>query len=488
MMNDLICIFDVGTTGARTVIFDITGREIVKAYEEYQIPTQPVGVSEQDPQIWWAAIRNTCNIVVKSGKFNPEEVIGISAAFARGTVTILDNNNEILHPALTWMDERELTDAKGFKEELIWRNSIPKLLWLKANKPELFNKASKIVWPDSFLYLKLCDKFVSDPTNGINGILHLQTLRWDESLAEAYELPLSLWPELHMPGEIIGELSSTAASMLGLKANTPIILGGGDQQCAALGMGVIEKGQSKVTTGTGTMVDYVIDEPKRVHGDVPIFTFPHLIKGKWLLEGVMPGTGTMFQTYAKNFSQLLLKECAEKNLNVYDMLTKEAETAPPGSNGLLFIPLYIFRKGTIHGLGWHHNRAHFSRAIMESAALSAQMYLNLIEGFGGIRSEVLKSDGGAMNSSFWAQIFADVINKKILIPENKDGAAVGASILGFYGCGKFSTISDAINKIVRFSDEKIPNKENVKTYKKLSRIFFSTVLETNEKKRVTKDL
>ncbi|MFX1447535.1 MAG: FGGY-family carbohydrate kinase [Promethearchaeota archaeon] len=487
-MNDLICIFDVGTTGARTVIFDITGKEIVKAYEEYQIPKQPVGISEQDPQMWWVSIRNTCNKVVKSGKFKPEEVIGVSAAFARGTVTLLNNNNEILHPALTWLDERELTDAKGFKEELIWRNSIPKLLWLKTNKPDLFSKASKIVCPDSFVYLKLCDKFVTDPTNGINGILNLETLRWDENLAEAYELPLSLWPELHKPGEIIGELSSSSASMLGLKPNIPIILGGGDQQCAALGMGVIEKGQSKVTNGTGTIVDYVIDEPKRVFGDIPIFTFPHLIKGKWVLEGVMPGTGTMFQTYARNFSQLLMKECEESNLNVYDMLAKEAETAPPGSNGLLFIPLYIFRKGTIHGLGWHHNRAHFARAIMESAALSAQMYLTLVEGFGGIRSEVLKSDGGAMNSNFWAQIFADVINKKILLPENKDGAAVGASILGFYGCGKFGAIKDAINQMVRFTDEKNPIKENVKTYKKLTRIFMPTILEINEKKRVTKDL
>jgi xylulokinase len=487
-MSDLICIFDVGTTGARTVVFDINGGEIVKAYEEYQVPNQQVGISEQNPQIWWEAVRNTCNKVVKSKKFKPKDIIGISAAFARSTVTLLDSNDEVLHPALTWMDERELTDAKGFKEELIWRNSIPKLLWLKTNKPELFSKASKIIWPDSYLYMKLCDKFVSDPTNGINGILNLQTLRWDASLADAYELPLSLWPDLHMPGEIIGELSSKAASLLGLKPNIPIVLGGGDQQCAALGMGVIKKGESKVTTGTGTMVDYVIDEPKRVSGDIPIFTFPHLIKGKWVLEGVMPGTGTMLQTFAKNFSQLLVKECEQKNLNVYDMLTKEAEAAPPGSNGLLFIPLYIFRKGTIHGLGWHHNRAHFSRAIMESAALSAQMYLNLIEGFGGIKSEVLKSDGGAMNSSFWAQIFADVINKKILIPENKDGAAVGASILGFYGCGEYSTISDAINKMVRFSDEKEPNKENVKIYKKLNRIFFSTVLETNEKKRVTKNL
>ncbi len=487
-MNDLICVFDVGTTGARTIIFDATGKEIVKAYEEYQIPKQPVGISEQDPQIWWDAIKNTCNRVVKSGNFNPEDVIGISAAFARGTVTILDKNDEILHPALTWMDERELTDAKGFKDELVWRNSLPKLLWLKANKPELFSKASKIICPDSYIYMKLCDKYVTDPTNGIFGILNLETLRWDEKLAEAFELPLKLWPELHNPGEVIGELSTGAAADLGLKSSTPIVLGGGDQQCAALGMGVIEKGKSKVTTGTGTFVDYVIEEPKRVVGDIPIFTYPHVIKGKWVLEGVMPGTGTMFQTYAKNFSQLLLKECEEKNLNVYNMLTKEAELAPPGSNGLLFIPLYIFRKGTIHGLGWHHNRTHFARAIMESAALSAQMYLTLIEGFGGIRTEELKSDGGAMNSSFWAQIFADVINKKVLLPENKDGAALGAAILGFHGCGKYNNLSDAINQMVRFVEEKIPNKENVKIYKKLSRIFFSTVLETNEKKRITKDL
>ena len=487
-MNDLICVFDVGTTGARTIIFDINGKEIVKEYEEYQISKQPVGISEQDPNIWWVAIKNSCNKVVKSGKFKPEDIIGISAAFARGTVTLIDSNNEILHPALTWMDEREITDAKGFVEELVWRNSIPKVLWIKSNKPDLFGKAVKIICPDSFIYMKLCGKYVTDPTNGIMGILNLDSLQWDKDLAEAYELPLSLWPELHTPGEFVGELSSTAAKDLGLKMNTPIILGGGDQQCAALGMGVIDKAQAKVTTGTGTFVDYVIDEPKRVVGDIPIFTYPHLIKGKWVLEGVMPGTGTMLQSFAKNFSQLTLKECEEKNLNVYDLLTKEAESAPPGSNGLLFIPLYMFRKGTIHGLGWHHNRAHFVRAIMESAALSAQMYLTLIEGFAGVKTDVLKSDGGAMNSDFWAQMFADVINKKIMIPENKDGAAMGAAILGFFGCNKYDSINKAIEKMVRFESIKNPIKENFKVYKKLSRIFLPTNLDILNKKRVTKDL
>ena len=183
-MNDLICVFDVGTTGARTVIFDVYGKEIVKAYEEYVIPTQPVGISEQDPTIWWDAIKNTSNKVMKSGKFNPDDIIGISASFSRATVTLIDKDGEPLHPALTWMDDRELSDAKGFNEELAWRNSIPKLLWLKKNKEEIFSKAYKIICPDSFTYYKLCGEVVTDPTNAINGILNLNTLILDNELAE----------------------------------------------------------------------------------------------------------------------------------------------------------------------------------------------------------------------------------------------------------------------------------------------------------------
>lgn len=483
-----MCVFDVGTTGARTIIFDMNGKVIDRAYEEYPIVKQPVGISEQDPIIWWNAIKRTCNSVVKSGKFNSEDIIGISAAFSRGTVTIISKDGEILHPALTWMDDREITDAKGFNEELAWRNSIPKLLWLKKNKPELFNKANKIIDPISYTYLKLCGEFVTDPTNAIMGILNLKTWKWDDELSEAYDLPVDLWPDVHMPGSIIGELSSNTSMEIGLNANIPIILGGGDQQCAALGLGVIEKGQAKVTMGTGTFVDLVIDEPIRAAGEFPIFTWPHLLERRWVLEGIMPGTGTMFQTYARNFSQLQLNEAEALNTNVYDTLSKEAEQAPPGSNGLLFIPLYIFRKGTIHGLGWHHGRAHFARAIMESAALSAQMYYQLIEGMVGGKSTELRIDGGAMNSNFWAQIFADVIAKRILVPEVKDGAAMGAAILGFYGSKKFNTLEKAIESMVRFPTIKEPIKENSKIYKKLSRIFMSTSLEIHEKKRVTKNL
>jgi len=482
-----MCVFDVGTTGARTIIFDINGKVIAHAYEEYSVLKQPVGISEQDPAIWWNAIKNTCNNV--SQKVNVNDIVGICVAFLRQTVTILDDKGIPLHPALTWMDEREESSAKDWvNEQGAFRRVMPKLLWLKKNKHEVFEKVSKIAFVDTYLMNKLCESLVTDPTNGYWGILNLETLKWDSNLAEAYEIPLDLWPELCNPGEVVGELTNEAAKELGLSTNISVIMGSGDQQCAALGLGVIETGQAKITIGTGTFVDYVVGKPIMPTGNIPIFSIPTAIKGKWNLEGAVPGTGTAMKWFKDNFSQLQIKESLERNVNVYDILSDEAMNIKPGCEGLLILPLYMFRKGAIHGLGWNHNRGHMIRAIMESAALCAQMYLQMLEAMGGAKVSEVRVDGGAMNSHLWAQIVADITSRRILLPEVKDGAAMGAAILGFYGTKKYETFEKAINNMVRFIDSKEPKKENAKIYKKLNRLFMPPLLELYEKKRITKDL
>ncbi len=489
-MSDLLLVFDVGTTGARSVLFNTEGKEVHKSYEEYPLERQPPGISEQNPIIWWNGIKNTCKEVLK--KINPDDIIGICAAFHRATTTIIDKDYQILHPALTWMDEREVTDLTAFRGEAGLRRSLPKILWIKNNRPELFNKAWKIISPDSFLYYKLCNEIATDVSNAIYYILNMETLKWDEQLAETFDLPMDLWPQLKKPGEIIGDLTSEAANALGLKKGIPIVVGGGDQQCAALGLGVIDTGQVKATTGTGTFVDMVVDQPIPPMGDIPIFSIPHVVKGKerwaWVLEGAMPGCGTALQWFRDNFSQLQTKQSEEKQIDVYELLSQEAAEVPPGSEGLLIIPLYIFKKGTIHGLGFGHTRGYFIRAIMESAALSANMYLGLLEGMSRIKTEELRVDGGGMNSNLWTQIFADVIRKPIHVSENKDGAALGAAILGFCALKSYSNHETAIKKMVRFVNTKHPIDVNSKIYKKIIRVFMPNLLEILNKKRITGNL
>lgn len=485
-MSNLLLVFDVGTTGARSIVFDIDGKELVKFYEEYKLERQPPGISEQDPAIWWNAIKNTCKKVSKA--INPSDLIGISAAFHRASSTFISKTGEILHPALTWMDEREVSDMKEFQKEGGLRRAIPKLLWLKNNHPNLFNNASKIIFPDAFCYMKLCGALVTDPSNAIYGILNMDSYQWDEQLAELYGLPVELWPELRMPGEIVGELSEAAATELGLKKGLPIIVGGGDQQCSALGLGVVNNGQAKTTTGTGTFVDLVVDHPVPSPGDIPIFSLPHVIKNKWVLEGTMPGTGTALNWFRDNFSQAQVKECMDKKINIYDSLMAEAQKVPPGSEGLLILPLYIFKKAQLMALGLGHTRGHFIRAILESAALSAQVYLGLLEGLARQKATELRVDGGGMNSDLWSQIFADIINKPIRVAENKDGAALGAAILGFVGLKNYTSFEAAIQKMVRFATTKSPIPENTKIYKKVIRVFMPAVLEVLNKKRITGDL
>ena len=485
-MSELLVVFDVGTTGSRTIIFDINGKEIASTYEEYPVIKQPFGIAEQDPKIWWNATKNTCKRVVN--KVNADDIIGITGGILRVNATIIDKNRDILYPAMLAMDERGM----DFQAEEGLRLSVPKMLWLKKEKPEIFNKVYKIIFPDTYIYMKLCGKdlCITEPTNGMYGIMNANTLDWDPSLADKYDLPVDLWPEIRTPGEILGELSSEAAEELGLKNKLPVVLGGGDQQCSALGMGVINPGQAKVTMGTYTFVNYVTgNEPAKLPpGDIPIFPLPHVIKGKWMLEGAMPGTGIAFKWFKDNLSQLQTNECKEKSINVYDILTKEAEQISPGSEGLLFLPLQMFRKGAFHGLGWNHTRAHMIRSIMESSALSAQMYLGLVEAVGRIKATDIKADGGGMYSDLWAQILSDVMDKKVLIPEIKDCSALGAAILGYYGLKKYKSLDDAMEKMVRFEKEFNPNKANLKVYKKLNRIFMPTVLEIYRKKRVTKGI
>ncbi|MHA1299393.1 MAG: FGGY family carbohydrate kinase, partial [Candidatus Helarchaeota archaeon] len=177
MGNNVIVIFDVGTTGTRSVIFDINGAEIGRSYEEYPKEKQTPGISEHNPLNWWSAIKNTCNRAVKSAKIDPKDIVGISACFFRDTTLAIDKDGNVLHPAITWMDERKTETAEQKADLIGWqRRALTKIYLIKDIKPEIFEKTHKFVQTDSFIYKKLADVFATDYTNAAYGILDYDKL------------------------------------------------------------------------------------------------------------------------------------------------------------------------------------------------------------------------------------------------------------------------------------------------------------------------
>ncbi|MHA1380761.1 MAG: FGGY-family carbohydrate kinase [Candidatus Helarchaeota archaeon] len=483
MSNNPILIFDVGTTGARSIIFDVNGNEIARSYVEYPKEKQPPGVSEQDPQMWWEAIKTTCKDVVKIARIVPKDLVGISACFFRATTAAIDKEGNVLYPAITWMDERKSESAEKLYDSIgELRRAINKILWIKDNKPDIFEKTHKFIQPDSYIYKKLAGVFATDYSNAAYGVLDYDSLKLSDELTEKFGIPMDRWVDVHESGKVIGELTSDAANELGLTKGIPIVMGGADQQSAALGLGTMI-GEIKATTGTGTFVDAVTEKPVYDQSQ-NLFTLPHVVKGQWVLEGAMPGTGAALNWFRDNFSEKQCIDAEAKKVSAFKILEEEAENVPAGSGGLLIIPLYSFMKATVHGLGFGHSRGFWVRSIMESAALSIRLYLGFIEPMTN-KVKSLKIDGGSARSDLWTQIQADVTGKTVLIPKVIDGAAMGAAILGYLGTGNFGTIGDAVKNMVKFIGKKEPNPANKKIYKKLFRVFETETITIHQKKRIT---
>ncbi|MDH5636003.1 MAG: FGGY family carbohydrate kinase [Candidatus Bathyarchaeota archaeon] len=479
-----LVIFDIGTTAAKTIIFDASGSILGKAYQEYPTQTPSPGIVEQNPEDWWMAIRTSAKKAFGSSKIDPKDVAGIGVITQRATFAPVNKNAKVLYPAMTWMDARSSPSADALSEQYPQRGMISKILWLKDNLPDIFKKAYKFITVDAYVYYKLTGNFVSDFTNSAYGPLDIRRLRWSDELSDAAKIPIEKFSSLLSSGKIVGELLPQAANEVGLAAGTPVVIGGGDQQCSALGLNAISPGIIKATTGTGTFVDAVIDEPIFDLYDPLTRTFciPHVIPNKWAFEAVLPGTGLIYRWLRDQFSLKEVETARSVGVDTYDILNLEAASVKPGSDGLIIIPLFMFSRGIVWGLSFSHTKAHLARAILESAGYGMNFFIEVMGGQ-GIEVSEIRVDGGGARSALWRQIQADITGKPIVLTRViEDASALGAAILTSYGVGLHKTIDEAITAMVKVTEKITPIPENCEVYDriypKFADIFLQTAMET----------
>lgn len=465
---------DLGTSSVKIIAMNEEGHILGEASREYSVHYPKQNWAEQDPEDWWIATRD-CIKELSSKEFCINNTIkGIGLSGQMHGLVVLDENNQVLHPAIIWCDQRtdeecnDILDSFGQEKlseytgnRVLTGFTLPKLLWIKKHKPKIFKKIAHILLPKDYIRFKLTGDYATDLSDA-SGMLMLDVRNrcWSKEIVNFIEIDELALPKLYQSYEVTGYVSDAMSDILGLKGKIEVVAGAGDQAAGAIGTGTVKKGIVSVTLGTSGVVfaahdDYTVDKENRLHA------FCHA-NGKYHSMGVMLSAASCLNWWIK-----------EVNKGVsFDVLLKEAEDVPLGSNGLIFLPYLMGERtpypdpnarGCFIGLSMSHMRGHMTRAILEGVAFGLKDSIEILKDL-KMPIDTVRLVGGGSKSILWNQIIADVFNEKIEILKTNQGGALGASILASVGCQLYENVEEACDNIVSIREIFYPKKINAEEY------------------------
>jgi len=441
---------DIGTEGCKAIVFDLSGESIARSYRQYSVVIPQPTWAEQDPQQWWNAVRRSVADVVKQTSKKQGEISCVSVSGQAPVLLPVDRRGNALMNALIWMDRRAVEQSEMMAQTLGIADdasmNLPKALWVRENMPHVFQKTYKFVQTTDFIEFKLTGNFVTDSLDA--GTFHFdhRTREWPTRVLSRLKIPVEKLPRVLPSSEIVGTVTDAAARETGLKKGTPVAAGGIDAYLAMIGVNSLRVGSTCEITGSSTCLMVpsrhdITDSERRVHCE----KFP-LLSNLWIAWGTMSSTGASLRWFRDNFEPKAS----------YQHLDSEAEKAPPGSDGLIFLPYMMgerspiwdpYARGVFLGLSLKHSRKHLIRSMMEGCAFGIRHNLNTIEKLGAQVSEI-RSCGGAARSNFFGQIKADITGKTVVIPREIEASALGAAILASVGVGLYPNLRKAAEEMV----------------------------------------
>ncbi|MFW9830391.1 MAG: xylulokinase [Candidatus Thorarchaeota archaeon] len=487
--SQLVVAIDVGTSGTRTALFDTnTGQLVTESYQEYSsIYPRPVWV-EQNANDWWLTTCSTTKTALKHIGKQSKNLVGLSITNQRETIVPVDDKGTPLANAIVWQDRRTTPQCKTILKNVgadrVYKEtgltvdpyfSAPKILWFKEKKPQVFQHAHKFLLVHDFILYQLTDNFATDYSNASRTMLFgVNSMEWSDLMCESLEIPKEKLPRAIPPGTRIGEVSSRAAKATGLPSGLPVAVGGGDQQCGAVGVGVVIPGRIKATIGTGTFL-LAHQETPQFDPQQRLLCSCHAVPGKWVIEASMFSSGIVYRWFRDQFGDEEKQLATFLQTDAYEFMNKQASQSPPGSRGIILLPHFVGAgapywnpdaRGVIIGLALGHSRADVIRAIMEGTALEIRRNLEIMQEL-GIDIRELRITGGATRSAVWNQIQADIMQLKVLRSHIDEATALGAAILAAVGSGIYRDVNEASKKMVAVSEEYLPSEEWKSLYDQL---------------------
>ncbi len=486
-MPEIVLAIDAGTTGVRSMFFDKFGCVHGKAYSEYESTYPSPSWVEQDAESWWLKSCETIKNAMTMAGLNPKNVVSVSVTNQRETIVPIAENGAPLRKAIVWQDRRTIPQCEWITRQLSEDEvysitgltvdpyfSAPKILWIKKNEAPIFKKAHKFLLVHDYLIYRLSDQLITDFSNASRTMLFdIRRGIWSERILDAFEIEKEKLPTPVEPGLQVGEITARASEETGLSEGTPVVAGGGDQQCAALGVGVVREGMLKSTTGTGT---FMLAHSRTVRLDPGrrVLCSRHVVPNSFVVEASMFTTGSALKWFRDNLGGEEKAIASEKGLDPYEIITEEASRIPAGSEGVIHIPHFVgagapnwnpHSRGIFAGLALGHTRAHIIRSILEGVSYEIRTNVEVMHEL-GLPSREFRVTGGAARSETWMQIQANILRKPVIRTQMEEATAIGAAILAFRGVGIFKSVAKAAEEMVKTLPPLMPTKDTLEVYQK----------------------
>ncbi len=463
---------DLGTSAVKLIMMEKDGTIVSSVSKEYPLYFPNPGWSEQKPEDWKAAVLEGLKELVKD--FDATQVAGISFGGQMHGLVVLDENDNVIRPAILWNDGRTQKET-DYLNNVIGKDVLsaetaniafagftaPKILWMKANEPDNFAKIKKIMLPKDYIAYILSGVFSTDYSDASGMLLlDVKNKKWSKKMCEICGVDESMLPQLYESYEVTGTVKPEIAKELGFTDNVKVCAGAGDNAAAAVGTGVVGDGGCNISLGTSGTVfissaKFGVDENNALH------SFDHA-DGNFHLMGCMLSAASCNKWWM------------DEIIKTKDYAAEQTGITKLGENHVFFLPYLMGERsphnnpdarGTFIGLTMDSTREDMTQAVLEGVAFGLRDSIEVARSL-GIPLTKTRICGGGAKSPLWRKMITNIMNMEVERITSEEGPGLGGAMLAAVGCGEYESVEEAAKAIVKVLDVEKPDPELVAKYEK----------------------
>lgn len=461
---------DLGTSAVKLLLMDGSGKICNIVSKEYPLYFPRPGWSEQNPEDWYAQTMAGLKELIKD--IDKSQVGGISFGGQMHGLVILDENDDVIRPALLWNDGRTKEEC-DYLNDVIGKETLskytanisftgftaPKILWIKNKEPQNFAKIKKIMLPKDYIAYKLSGVHCTDVSDASGMLIFdVKNRCWSKEMIDICGIKEEQLAKVYESYEVVGNVTDEIAKELEIPNTVKIVAGAGDNAAAAIGTGTVGDGRCNISLGTSGTI-FISSKNFGVDSNNALHSFDHA-DGNYHLMGCMLSAASCNKWWS------------EEILNTKDYAKEQEDITKLGDNNVYFLPYLMGERsphnnpnarGTFIGMSMDTSRSDMTQAVLEGVTFALRDSLEVAKSL-GINIERTKICGGGAKSPLWKKIISNVLNLKVDMIESEEGPALGGAILAAVACNEFESIEDAVNKLVKVTETIEPEKELVEKY------------------------